>query len=56
MEWPTIYRPLLTEYGPAVVWRAGLEALSFPPTWCDRFQSFEAVRLHLFNTFGVQLP
>lgn len=51
-DWPGFFRPLLSEYGPAAVWCAGWDALGYPPTWCDRFPEFEAVRLHLLHTRG----
>lgn len=33
MTWPRVMEPALAAHGEAVLWRAGIEALGYPPTW-----------------------
>lgn len=55
LEWAPAYRPLVTKYGPAAVFAAGLGALGYPPTWdaAVRFRTLEAVRVRLSDTYGA---
>ena len=42
-QWPDELQSLLMFVAPPVVWRAGLFALGFPPTWVDTDEEQRAV-------------
>jgi hypothetical protein len=41
---------LLAEYGAETVWRVGLDALGFPPTWMTHSNEYATVRERLLQT------
>ena len=43
MSWPEIVSGLVQRHGPLAVWRAGLDALEYPPSWCHTYDEVSRV-------------
>jgi hypothetical protein len=46
-EWPDLMRSLVGAHGVGKVWRVGLAALGYPPTWVTMVDEFQTVKQEL---------